>query len=319
MDRRNRELATARRGFTLVELLVVITIIGMLMALLMPAVSSAIAAGRLHSCKNNQAQISKALMAYETAHQAYPGWRNSVTTNSGAKVVVAWPAMILPNLERGDLWGNLKGGLPYMGTYLRIFSCPSDPPDTTTGVGPSAYTANGLILRDPTLNPPLPPQSQDYVTSADGTSYTLLLSENTRVPPTAALASGATAKAHNWYDYTSPITQTFGYPITNTKGTPYTPALVTFAAAYGADKQVQWQCNDRQHQLIARRRRGRGVLRWARDFRPRRHGTELRHQHHRRGRVGQHHRLSDDGIPRRQQERMRTADGREPVSTIVAN
>ena len=64
---------STRRGFTLVELLVVITIIGMLMALLMPAVNAAREAMNRSSCENNQSQLAKGVLQYETANKHYPG------------------------------------------------------------------------------------------------------------------------------------------------------------------------------------------------------------------------------------------------------
>jgi type II secretion system protein G len=71
------------RGFTLIELLIVIAIIGILMALLFPAVGSAIDAARRAQAKNDVTQIATAITAYETEYGRLPG---SNSSESGAPV-----------------------------------------------------------------------------------------------------------------------------------------------------------------------------------------------------------------------------------------
>ena len=72
-------MSRKKRGFTLVELLVVITIIGMLVGLLMPAVQSAREAGRRAQCMNNQKQINLALSQYESAKGRFPRLRRRIS------------------------------------------------------------------------------------------------------------------------------------------------------------------------------------------------------------------------------------------------
>lgn len=82
--------AAGSRGFTLVELLVVIAIIGVLVALLLPAIQAAREAGRSLSCKNNLKQLSHAIALYEDNRGSLPAGRMGCDTamSGGAP----WPA-----------------------------------------------------------------------------------------------------------------------------------------------------------------------------------------------------------------------------------
>lgn len=162
-----------RRGFTLVELLVVITIISMLMALLLPAVQSAREAGRRATCMNNQKNISLATLNFESARRAFPGYveylgkRNSSgwpINHAGTAVdpadidytsnlvfnEVPWIVMLFPYLDNVQLWkewsqpvSTAANELTRQQVLLRFLICPSDPPESSTaGSTPLAYVAN---------------------------------------------------------------------------------------------------------------------------------------------------------------------------------
>jgi prepilin-type N-terminal cleavage/methylation domain-containing protein len=196
---------STRRGFTLVELLVVISIIATLIGLLLPAVQSAREAGRRNTCMNNVAQLGKATLSYESQQQSIPGWRNKSPNpqNNLPLVAVAvgtpsWPIMLLPNLERRDAYriyetspaANLQavGGV---GPYLSVFICPTSPPDdnarpflayvgnigtsaiaSSASIAPAQLKADGVMLDATQLKSNL-----DVISGGDGTATTLLFAE----------------------------------------------------------------------------------------------------------------------------------------------
>ncbi len=96
----------SRRGFTLVELLVVIVIITMLVGLLIPAVGAARARARRAQCMNNQRELGLALQQYESSKQHLPGYVNSFAGNGN----LSWVIMILEPLGRADLWREARAG-----------------------------------------------------------------------------------------------------------------------------------------------------------------------------------------------------------------
>jgi prepilin-type N-terminal cleavage/methylation domain-containing protein len=137
------------RGFTLVELLVVITIIGTLVAILLPAIQAVRERARTAECLNNLRNLGQALLNYSSsnARNSLPGYvqpvergdktfvelrgpgatRANLTESYYASTTVAnpadaklrsrisWAARILPQLERQDIWNRLVDGKQFPG------------------------------------------------------------------------------------------------------------------------------------------------------------------------------------------------------------
>ena len=97
-----------RAGFTLVELLVVIAIIGVLIAMLMPAVQSVRAAARRTQCMNNLRQIGLATINFHDVHNAFPPARTASSTSVIPLLRKAgpesWFVRILPFIEQTSLY-----------------------------------------------------------------------------------------------------------------------------------------------------------------------------------------------------------------------
>lgn len=93
---------TPRQGFTLVELLVVIAIIGILIALLLPAVQQAREAARRMQCTNNMKQMALAMHNYHDAYERMPPFAVQDRNNRWS-----WAALILPYIEQAAVHEQL--------------------------------------------------------------------------------------------------------------------------------------------------------------------------------------------------------------------
>jgi len=100
--------SSPRRAFTLVELLVVIAIIGILIALLLPAVQAAREAARRSQCTNNLKQIGLAMHNYESSYKTLPMGTWSLNfTNVWPSNGTNWRTAILPWIEQGGVYSQL--------------------------------------------------------------------------------------------------------------------------------------------------------------------------------------------------------------------
>ncbi len=140
LDRRH---VAAKGGFTLVELLVVIAIIGVLVALLLPAIQAAREAARRSQCLNNLKQIGLACLLFDSAKKAYPTAGGVVQqfthTTELAKPIhgfenASWMYQILPYIEQQNLYDLRSGSTLLTSGFVNtdliekpvsVFNCPT--------------------------------------------------------------------------------------------------------------------------------------------------------------------------------------------------
>lgn len=204
-----------RLGFTLIELLVVIAIIGVLVALLLPAIQQAREAARRTQCLNNLKQLGLAIQNYADANGGLPPSIAIGLTATGTADFDGWSAhaRVLPFAEADPLYESLNYAVSYdrpenttiSVQRVSLFLCPSDPKSSqgqshtfsgipvlafgsnygwtmgdwyvTGGVGPEPLPAGSPVDRTPPRSAIHVNLSRKFGEFIDGTSKTLLAAE----------------------------------------------------------------------------------------------------------------------------------------------
>lgn len=148
-------MSRRRSAFTLIELLVVIAIIGVLVALILPAVQAARESARKTQCKNHLKQIGIALHSYISSKNVLPTAYVVRSPSGPDHLGYGWGAMILPELDQVPLFSKIDftanpAALPQL--QLPVFVCPTD-----TYVGPAQYVSQTPAFNNPACSNPMAP------------------------------------------------------------------------------------------------------------------------------------------------------------------
>jgi prepilin-type N-terminal cleavage/methylation domain-containing protein/prepilin-type processing-associated H-X9-DG protein len=236
-----RTLRRRDKAFTLVELLVVIAIIGILVALLLPAIQAAREAARRCSCVNNEVQLAIAIHSYEFHFESLPP---GVTNPTGPirsepnGIHDSWITRLLPYMEENILFRKFDPALgayaaenaPVRAAEIYCITCPSEPGEISNQdhtIARSNYAAchndleapidkdnHGLLFLDSKIR---------YSDMEDGSSKTILISEKLLNPDDLGWVSGTRATlrntgiAPNWAggDRSKSLTELAAEPPTN--------------------------------------------------------------------------------------------------------
>ncbi|MBW3598258.1 MAG: DUF1559 domain-containing protein [Planctomycetes bacterium] len=180
--------STRRSGFSFIELLVVITILGLLISLLLPAVQMAREAARRTSCNRNLGQLILAVHSYQNLHGVYPP--GTIAAQGPIRSTPQgyhhnWIVQILPFLEETNVWKHVDltvsvyhpNNAPVAAMTLDALQCPSTPTVTSQTCyaavhhhreAPIDANNNGVFYLNSRVR---------YEDVTDGTSHTIFLGE----------------------------------------------------------------------------------------------------------------------------------------------
>ena len=189
-----------RPAFTLIELLVVVVVIGLLAAILLPAINVARESARRQQCVSRQRDLALAMIAYSVANNGLPGYLNQL----GETPIHSWAIAVMPGIGENSRYEILMRPAPSADEISQAIAplfallCPSDNPredarlNYIVNCGPASETnnfQNFMLFKDrryPLTSTNIKYNIEDI---PDGATNTILLSENVLFPNNQDAAS----------------------------------------------------------------------------------------------------------------------------------
>jgi len=209
--------SSRRRGFTFVELLIVIAVIGMLGCLFLPAIHVAREAARRSQCKHHLRRIAFGCLKHENAHQTFPyggwsfGWMGDPDQGIGPQQPGSWIYTtgrfmgLRADFEIGTglPWDEKRAALAeQMATFVPVFYCPSRrPAKAYPAFGPTGISCENGVLPKNSLLPPKVAKSDYAINGGTGDGW-----------ESGAGGTGGAPEVWCLKGYTNGITGTTGAP-----------------------------------------------------------------------------------------------------------